>query len=168
MILRASITSCAVCTKERAIKSTPSLRTNSISTRSFSVIADIGKTASITLMPLRSFSVPGTSTRAVALSPSTERIVTMSLPSSNLRRCSGAMALNSSGWLIRIVPGSPNSVLSSNLTSSPNLSSTSPSLNGPTRNFGPCMSAIMVRARSEPSSTSRKALMTSRCPSWAP
>mmetsp|Transcript_29468 Transcript_29468/g.57724 ORF Transcript_29468/g.57724 Transcript_29468/m.57724 type:complete len:221 (+) Transcript_29468:1075-1737(+) len=141
---RASATSSARWTKDRASQSTPRPQTNSRSSRSFSDSAASGRTTSGTFTPLRLEIVPPVVTTQLAKSEpqlSTFRRILPSFtnrfaPSSNAAKISGC------GKHTRFTSPSVGSRSSRNLA--PSTNSSSPLANTPTRSLGPWRSAKMA------------------------
>mmetsp|Transcript_20750 Transcript_20750/g.36933 ORF Transcript_20750/g.36933 Transcript_20750/m.36933 type:complete len:312 (-) Transcript_20750:82-1017(-) len=165
---RSSTMSSALCTNERAIQSTSILTPNSASFLSFSVNAEIGSVASGTFTPLRSESFPATTTSVSAKSLPHRMTCSLTLPSSRRRVVLGVIAAKISGCgrVTRVV--SPGWSFMSRVNFEPFSRKTGPSLNVPTRSFGPWRSSRMAVEHRKLASSFRMFSITLRWVSWEP
>src|SRR6516225_191988 len=125
---------------DSAIQSTPASSAASRSAMSFGASAASGTTVSGRLTPLRFDTLPPTSTRVTIRSGATAVALSRSLPSSMSSVSPSLIAANISGCGSCTRLASPDAALASSVKSCPLSILADPSLNVPTRNFGPCRS----------------------------
>ena len=167
IILRASMISLTLWTKDKATQSTPKSRAKSRSARSFSVSGLIFNSTSGTFTPLRSVNAPPTSTRVMMIPLSTPVTINCNLPSFTIIRWPGKIASKISTWGKQTRSALP--LIGSNwkIKVSP-FFRTTPSSTSPTRNLGPCRSARIVIGWPVSCATSRITLWRSAWSSWVP
>mmetsp|Transcript_21396 Transcript_21396/g.82962 ORF Transcript_21396/g.82962 Transcript_21396/m.82962 type:complete len:253 (-) Transcript_21396:321-1079(-) len=165
---RASATSSGRCTNDSAIQSAPRSSARARSRRSFAVSALMGSSTPGTLTPLRSDSLPPTTTRVSAKSAPQRSTISRSLPSSSSSSAPGARAAKISGCGRLTRRASPGASPSSSRNGCDSASVTEPSANAPTRSFGPCRSARMPIGRPTSRSSSRRIAKRSRCAAASP
>ena len=148
VIFLASAMSSGRCTNDSPIQSMPASSAASRSERSFGVSAENGMMESGRLTPLRSESLPPTSTRTTIFcllaSVATRRILPSS--SSSVWPAFTPSKISGCGRCTRVA--SPGLGSASNVKVAPLSSMAEPPANAPTRSFGPCRSTRMPIGRS--------------------
>ena len=132
---------------DSAIQSTPASSAASRSAMSFGASAASGTMVSGRLTPLRFDTLPPTSTRVVMRCALTSVATRRSLPSSISSASPGLMAAKISGCGSCTRVASPGVASVSRMKSWPLSISAAPSLNVPSRSFGPCRSTRMPIGR---------------------
>ena len=147
VIFLASAMSSGRCTNDSPTQSMPASRAASRSERSFGVSAENGTTVSGRLTPLRSLSLPPTTTRVTIFCLLASVTTSLTLPSSSSSVWSGRTPSKISGCGRCTRLTSPGLASASKLKVAPLSSMTEPLANAPTRSLGPCRSQRMPIGR---------------------